>query len=152
MIFHGSPSGLDHTVATTGQCLRFIRTDSPRFHPVDLTCSLPLVVLDTARWNHRRCRFRRQGYDADFRLEYDRIFEQIGALCDSGVEALQLGDLNRVGGLFDDNQNLLRRIGVSSQANEEMLQVAHVHGVLGAKLTGAGHGGADHRALSRTPN
>ena len=143
MIFHGSPSGLDHTVATTGQCLRFIRTDSPRFHPVELTCSLPLVVAWTPRDGTTAeavlgVRERRQ----TSRLEYDRIFEQIGTLCDSGVEALQLGDLNRVGALFDDNQNLLRRLGVSSQANEEMLQVAHAHGVLGAKLTGAGHGGA----------
>ena len=143
MIFHGAPSGLDHTVATTGKCLRFIRTDEPQFRPVGLVSSLPLVLAWTPR----------DGTTADAvlgvserrrasQLEYDSIFEEIGALCDQGVEALQAGDLVRVGGLFDENQDLLRRIGVSSQSNEAMLKIAHAHGVLGAKLTGAGHGGA----------
>jgi len=63
-------------------------------------------------------------------------------IAEAGIGALTQGDLHQLGVLFDLNHGYLNTCGVSSPANEKMVSLARDGGALGAKITGAGCGGA----------
>ena len=72
----------------------------------------------------------------------DAIFAEIGNLTvDAGI-ALGTGDARASGRLMIKNHELLAKIGVSTPALDNAVSLLLDHGVLGAKLTGAGGGGA----------
>lgn len=138
-IFHGSPSGLDHTVSARGGAVVYRRTDDgPELSPLDLPAPLPLVVLDTGRAGDTAALVagvaaRRPGVDP--------ALAAIGALVDATLPALRAGDLVTVGRAMDEDQRLLEAIGVSTPEIEALVTLARQHGALGAKLAGAGGGG-----------
>ncbi|MCB9522507.1 MAG: mevalonate kinase [Myxococcales bacterium] len=142
-VFHGTPSGLDHTVIATGGCLRFERGAQTTFTPVPLARPVPAVVAWAPRKGSTRqavagLRVRHEALPAHF----DRVFDAIGAVTEAGLQALASGDFDRLGQLFDLNHGLLNACGVSNVDNERMVAVAREAGAAGAKLTGAGLGGA----------
>lgn len=142
-IFHGNPSGLDHTVVATGQCLHFIHDGEPSFTRIQLGCPLPLVIS----WTPRRGTTREAVAQLNSRYqscptEYGGLFEAMGSLAQRGADALREGDLGYLGHLFDLNHGYLNACGVSDPTNETMVHIARSAGAIGAKLTGAGRGGA----------
>jgi hydroxymethylglutaryl-CoA reductase len=142
-VFHGTPSGVDHTVAALGGCLRFQRGASPPFSRVAIGAPVPLVVAFAPRHMAGRdvvagLRARREAFPA----VYERLFDAIGETTEAGAAALSAGDLPALGRLFDLDHEILRACGVSSPVNDELVALARTHGALGAKLTGAGGGGA----------
>ena len=142
-VFHGSPSGVDHTVATLGGCLRFQRGATPPHTRIVIAAAVPLVIAFAPREAAGRqmvegLRARRDGQPAI----YERLFDTIGELVEAGQVALADGDLVTLGRLFTLNHDLLRACGVSSAANDTLVALARTHGALGAKLTGAGGGGS----------
>ncbi|MCD6324256.1 MAG: hypothetical protein J7L55_04020, partial [Desulfurococcales archaeon] len=70
------------------------------------------------------------------------IMDLIGKVTLRAEEALSRGDLETVGELMNINQGLLEALGVSDIRLSELTHVARSAGALGAKLTGAGGGGA----------
>ena len=149
-VFHGNPSGLDHTVVATGQCLHYHRSPTPIFSPIRLSTRVPLVIAWTQRQGTTKeavahLRSRHEQHPA----LYDDLFKSIGRLIQPAIEALEHGDLKRLGALFDINHGYLNACGISHPANEEMVHIARKHGALGAKLTGAGRGGA---SIAIAPN
>ncbi len=70
----------------------------------------------------------------------DRIFDAIGALVAEAKTRMEEGDWERVGKLFDFNQDYLRDLGVSSEKLESLIVAAKAAGAWGAKLSGAGGG------------
>jgi len=142
-IFHGTPSGVDHTVATLGGCLRFQRDGAPSVVRVPIGRPVPLVVAFAPRDTTGRevvagLRARRDALPT----VYERLFDAIGEVTVAGEAALAAGDLSALGRLFDLNHEILRACGVSSAANDALVALSRRHGALGAKLTGAGGGGA----------
>lgn len=142
-VFHGSPSGVDHTVATLGGCLRFERGRTPAYSPVAIAVPVPLVVAFAPRESAGRQMVEglRARHDT-LPAVYARIFDAIGEIAEAGCAALAAGDLPRLGQLFTLNHDLLRACGVASAANDALVALARQHGALGAKLTGAGGGGS----------
>lgn len=69
------------------------------------------------------------------------VVELIGDVTRGGVEAVEAGDLDRVGELMDVNHGLLEALGVGSTSLARMVWAARSAGARGAKLTGAGGGG-----------
>ena len=65
----------------------------------------------------------------------------VGELSTEAVEAIRDGDLRTLGELMISNHEILRKIGVSSQSLDHLVEVSMKAGALGAKLTGAGGGG-----------
>jgi hydroxymethylglutaryl-CoA reductase len=152
-IFHGNPSGLDHTVVITGQCLHFNRAETPKFRQISLGAELPIVIGWTPRAGTTReavaqLRARRDHCPG----QYDELFAAMGRIAEVGARALEEGDLTRIGALFDLNHGYLNACGVSSLANEEMVHLARRAGALGAKLTGAGRGGASIALVPENPD
>src|SRR5690606_21892772 len=73
---------------------------------------------------------------------YETVFLGIGELVEKARCALGQGDYETLGELMDVNQGYLNALGVSEPSTEMLCDVARTHGALGAKLTGAGGGGA----------
>lgn len=137
-IFHGTPSGLDHSVSARGGALSYRRgPDGPELSPLSIA-PLPLVVLDTGLAGDTSAlvaavRARRPAVDP--------ALSAIGELVTTLLPALKAGDLPTLGQGFTENQRLLRLIGVSTPEIEALVDLALDHGAFGAKLAGAGGGG-----------
>ena len=138
-VFHGTPSGVDHSVIARGGAARFQRTDSG-VQLTPLACPpLPLVVFDTGVAGSTRdlvagVRSRR--------TELSDTLEAMGQLTERVITALRSpGPLSELGSLLTHNHRLLQALGVSTSQLDALVDFALQHGALGAKLSGAGGGG-----------
>jgi len=140
---HGTPSGIDNTLATYARPMLFRNADGLQFDVLELDEALPLVIAccDQAGSTHEQVAGVRGRHDSS-REPYAAIFEQIDALSLAGATALSNQDYGELGRLMNINQGLLNAIGVSTPELERMVAVARDAGAAGAKLTGAGGGGS----------
>lgn len=137
-IFHGNPSGIDHTVSMRGGIVRYQRTDGgPIFEPVSLP-PLPIVVIDSGSGGNTSDMVQMV---ASNRSKLDPYLIQIGQLLDATLPALKTGDWKAVGQAWHENHWLLRGIGVSTPTLDRIVRMAEDAGATGAKLAGAGGGG-----------
>lgn len=70
----------------------------------------------------------------------EEIFSNISSLVEEGKIALLEKDWERLGKLFNFNQDYLEDLGVSTEKLNDMIWVARKAGAYGAKLSGAGGG------------
>lgn len=142
-VAHGTPSGIDNTMATYGELLLYRKGEPPLMKrlkaPEGITMVIGLSGVEslTAKMvaGVRRAWERNQ-------VLYERIFDGIDDLAKRGAKAIQSHDLEHLGDLMNVCQGLLNSLQVSSWEIEEMIQIARVNGALGAKLTGGGGGGS----------
>jgi len=144
-VAHGTPSGIDNTIATYGMPLRFQRTadGSGRFDEIMLRTPVPLVIGITGRESltaNTVARVRRAWQT--HRSRYDALFDQVAALTEAGAEALREGEFGELGELMNLCQGYLNALQLSTPELEELVHVARQEGALGAKLTGGGGGGS----------
>ncbi|MAT84165.1 MAG: hydroxymethylglutaryl-CoA reductase [Gammaproteobacteria bacterium] len=145
-VAHGTPSGIDNTIATYGMPLRFQRTpgeDTGRFEEISLARPVPLVIGITGRESltaNTVARVR-QAWE-NHRRRYDALFDQIAVLTDAATDALREGQFEELGELMNLCQGYLNALQLSTPELEELVHVAREHGALGAKLTGGGGGGS----------
>jgi hydroxymethylglutaryl-CoA reductase len=153
-VAHGTPSGIDNTIATYGTPLLFQRPggagphdppagQAPLIEHLKLGAPVPLVIGITGRESLTantvaRVRQIRDGHPA----RYEAVFDQIGSLTRSGVGALREGNFVELGELMNLCQGYLNALQVSTPELEELIHIARTHGALGAKLTGGGGGGS----------
>ena len=132
-VFHGNPSGVDHTVSAMGGGVQYRRGQ-----PIE-ALSLPpltLVVMDTGV----------AGDTAELVAGVAALpdcaarLAQIGALTEAVAGALH-GPPRPLGALLTRNHHLLRNIGVSTPQLDALVEAALSAGAYGAKLAGAGGGG-----------
>lgn len=142
-VAHGHPSGIDNHVATYHDCTLFQRGEPPVWRTLQPGAPLPLVIGLTGieSLTARTVARVRQAWERDGE-RYERLFAEIDRLSLEGAEALESGDLERLGDRMNVCQGLLNAIGVSCGTLEQLIDTARDHGALGAKLTGGGGGGA----------
>jgi hydroxymethylglutaryl-CoA reductase len=143
-LVHGTPSGIDNTVATFGETILFQKIDGGNsITELVIASPIPVVVgltgvrsltADTVGRVHAGWEKNPQHYEA--------IFTEIDDLVMTGVSALQRGDLTELGEVMNLNHGLLNALQVSSPELEDIVDLARRAGALGAKLTGGGGGGA----------
>jgi hydroxymethylglutaryl-CoA reductase len=140
---HGNPSGIDNTVSCYGVAMLFRKKTALDVKVLELHEPPPLVVgfshepgstLEQVAAVRRR---REQNPDA-----YEAIFDQISALSLAGADALQAREYDTLGQMMNVCHGLLNAIEVSTPDLESMVAIARESGAAGAKLTGAGGGGA----------
>jgi len=135
----GVGSGFDVAAAVYGGTLYFA-AGGPTIEPL-VVGDLPLVVgysgvkADTTTLV-RGVAARR----AAAPQEIDRLFDESAVLVEAGRRALQVGDFATLGSLFNQAQELLVRLGVSTPRLEALIAAAREAGAWGAKLSGAGGG------------
>lgn len=143
-LVHGTPSGIDNTVATFGKMILFRKTVAGNeIQDIHTPVPIPVVVgltgvrsltADTVSRVHAGWVKNPQHYEA--------IFTEIDDLVMTGMEALARGDLPALGEVMNLNHGLLNALQVSSPELEALVDLARRSGALGAKLTGGGGGGA----------
>jgi hydroxymethylglutaryl-CoA reductase len=142
-IVHGTPSGIDNTVATFGKFILYRKGDPPLLKEISISQPLPIVIglSGVEGLTLKMVSMVRESWKKNPQL-YEKIFKQIDELALEAVEAIQAYDLEKLGYLMNINQGLLNALQVSCWELEEMAEIARKHGALGAKLTGGGGGGA----------
>ena len=142
-IYHGSPSGMDAATVLNGGVLWF-RSGPPRETlsirvPVQAT-GIICIVEPGARTIElvQQVRHSRELNPA----RVDAILSRIGEITASAGAALGGGNLEEVGRLMNENHELLADLGVSTPRLDEAVELLRGMGAMGAKLTGAGGGGA----------
>jgi mevalonate kinase len=140
-VFHGNPSGIDAAVAATGAALYFRRGHA--FEPLALGAPLLLCIGRGAGISGTREMVDFVASQRASRPAFvEDTFEAIGALVDDARRALSEGNIQTLGSLLDRNQELLAGLQLSTPDIDELCRSARAAGALGAKLTGAGGGGA----------
>ena len=141
---HGTPSGVDNTVATYGTPLIYRRVnEEAQFDTLTLGQPLELVVGLTGKESLTAdavARVRRAWQQYPDR--YEAIFDQIAHLTEAGQEALIAGRLDEIGELMNLCHGYLNALQLSTPELEELVHIARTNGALGAKLTGGGVGGS----------
>ncbi len=138
-VFHGTPSGLDHTTCARGGLLLFQRNLVRRVSTLE-PLWLVVALAGTREPTHEvvsALRKRRGNWPR----RYERIIREIAALVREGAQAVRNGELRTLGDLMNMNQGLLAALGVSSAPIENAVFRLRDAGAIGAKLTGAGGAG-----------
>jgi hydroxymethylglutaryl-CoA reductase len=142
-VVHGTPSGIDNTMATYGKLIRYKKDADPQTYPIQTPKPIPLLIglSGNEGLTLNMVRKVREGWLKNKNL-YDSIFTQINEITLQAIEAMKIYDLEKLGYLMNLNQGLLNAIQVSTPELEEMIALSRRNGALGAKLTGGGGGGA----------
>lgn len=149
---HGTPSGIDNTIATYGTPLLYQRNTTQdaegggadaRFDSITMAEPVPLVIGITGRESLTANTVARVRHAWEtHQARYDGIFDQIAALTRAGVDALRDAQFKELGELMNLCHGYLNALQLSTPELEELVHIARANGALGAKLTGGGGGGS----------
>jgi mevalonate kinase len=140
--YHGTPSGIDNTAATYGGIIFFTKGDPPKMERLSMSSSLEIVEGNTGLTSDTKTVVGDVAKKREERPEeFERIFNRAREIIQEAREALIDSDAETIGRLMDENQELLRKIGVSCDELEQLIKTAKENGAVGAKLTGTGRGG-----------
>jgi hydroxymethylglutaryl-CoA reductase len=143
MLAHGNASGIDNTLATYGKFTLFKRGNPPKLREVKVKKPIPIVIglSGVESLTAKMVSNVKIAWEKNESL-YTRIFNEIDDLTLQAVKAIEENDLIQLGELMNINQGLLNALQVSSRELENLIEISRRNGAVGAKLTGAGGGGA----------
>jgi mevalonate kinase len=139
-VFHGTPSGIDAAAAKSGLCGRFTRAGGWR--PVPVLQRITLCVGLSGRPRDTAAQVAAVGRLRERLPVAGDILALLGRLADDAAGALAQGDVDGLGRIMDAAHGLLAALRLSSPELEGLVHGARAAGAIGAKLTGAGGGGA----------
>lgn len=149
-VMHGKPSGIDATIATHGG----IGVYRKRTGLVPIQAKLRVLVApsgaprSTAAMVDRVAqatisgRVEASAAPPPATTNTDPRLVELGALTDTGTTALLRGELAGLGSAMNRAHEVLAGLGVSTPQLDSLCEAARATGAYGAKLTGAGGGGA----------
>jgi len=142
-VFHGNPSGMDAATVLSGGVIWFRKGPPREMLPIRVRKTMTGLVcivepgvrtVELVELVQRKRNSDPEGVTA--------IFDEIGGIAvDAGI-ALGTGDAEAAGKLMERNHELLAKLGVSTPALDKAVDTLLDNGAYGAKLTGAGGGGA----------
>lgn len=153
LCIHGTPSGIDNTVATRGKAVLFKRNQPPAAPSVTLLHdfpTLPLLVVDTNQPRSTAIEVAKVAALKEiFPQVTESILDAIGRISSEVVETIKPARFQqdrdasvvRLGQLIRVNHNLLASLGVSHPKLERIRQIVDDANLGWTKLTGAGGGG-----------
>ena len=141
-LIHKRTSGADCYVSTFGGLIQY-RSKSKGFKKLEAKGSLSLVVASTGV-KHSTAdlvagvkRFKDRN-----KMLFESLAKQASDICLQASTALASGKCDKIGELMNENQIILQQIGVSHHKAEDLIDICSKAGAVGAKITGAGGGGA----------
>ncbi|MCL7453674.1 MAG: mevalonate kinase [Anaerolineae bacterium] len=140
VLYHGTPSGIDNTVVAFEKPVFFVKGEGWEFFWVDKPFLLAIADTGIESSTKQVVADLRRRYEADVD-RYQVLFGHVGEIASRARLAIEQGDHAALGGLMDENQELLQEMGVSCPELDRMVLAAREGGALGAKLSGAGRGG-----------
>jgi len=140
-ILHGRPSGVDVALAIAGGLGVFRRSSGLRPISAAATPSLRVLVGPSGEPRETSAMVERVAEATAGRTDDARLVE-LGRLTDLGTTALLDSELPRLGDAMTRAHGVLAELGVSTPKLDGLCEAARTAGAHGAKLTGAGGGGA----------
>jgi mevalonate kinase len=140
-VLHGAPSGVDPAACARGGVIYFVRGEPPEIAEVRGEAWLVVALTGIARGTHSTVLPLSERRAREPSL-IDPLLARLGELSRGGRRDLESGDLPRLGARFDEAHAILGELGVSCPELEDKVRALRAAGALGAKLTGAGGGGA----------
>lgn len=139
-VFHETPSGIDTAAASFGGLGVFSRAGGWKPLPASHAIELCVGLSGKGRQTSSMVQSVRQLCDRTPVAR--RVIDSLGDVTRAGMDALAVGDVDTLGRLFDVAHGLLCALRVSSAEVDALVHAARKAGAIGAKLTGAGGGGA----------
>jgi mevalonate kinase len=139
---HKRTSGADCYVSTFGGLMHYC-SKSKNFKSIETKGSLSLVVASTGIKHYTSDlvsgvkRFRDKN-----KTLFESLTKQAREICLQAWTAIESGKCDRIGELMNENQIILQQIGVSHSKAQDIIDICSKAGAIGAKITGAGGGGA----------
>lgn len=138
---HGHPSGIDDTVVTWERPVYFIRGEGPTV--LERCPSSRIWVATTGqRGSTKESVAQVRQWKTEHEDEFATMLDAAARLVQEGREDLERGRLEALGEKMTQNHALLQGLSVSTPDLDRLVDAAMAAGALGAKLTGAGLGGA----------
>jgi mevalonate kinase len=139
-IHHGTPSGIDNTVVTYARPVYFIKGQPVETFPVGRPFTLVIGDTGIASPTSATVGDVRKAWEND-PTHFEALFDSTGAIAQSARVAVENGAIELLGPLMDANHGLLRKMGVSCNELDVLVNAARGAGAWGAKLSGGGRGG-----------
>jgi mevalonate kinase len=141
-VLHGAPSGVDPAACAHGGIICFRRGDPPRVEQARHAGKIWLCVALTGIARGTRSTVLPLAERRKSDPGIDVLLQRLGALAAAARRPLVENRLDDLGALMDEAHALLRELGVSCPELEDAVAALKSAGASGAKLTGAGGGGA----------
>lgn len=139
-LIHGTPSGIDPTVATYGGVLLFKKgvphRPVPLKTPVDFIVGFSGLSRSTSEMV-KRFSAAQVSHPSTFKA----LVKSASTFSEIAASSLAGGDLSTLAAVLNFNHTVLSSLGVSSDALDRLVESTLKAGCLGAKLTGGGGGG-----------
>ncbi len=139
-IHHGNPSGIDNTVIAWEKPVYFVRGSTPETFGIHTPLRFLIAYSGIAGSTRAAVAEVRRRWDTTPGY-YNVVFDSIGAISKAARAAVEQGANQMLGGLLNENHELLVKMGVSLPQLDNLTQAARRAGALGAKMSGSGHGG-----------
>ncbi len=136
-MFHGTPSGIDSAIACYENTTFFVKNRGFEFispKPLDLFLIYTNKPKSTTGELVQRVRNLEEGYR-------NPVVKEIGRIVRKSKTALERGDIDTILENARKNQELLSKLGVSSEEIDSITGKINEKNGIAAKLTGAGGGG-----------
>ncbi|HET6779642.1 MAG TPA: mevalonate kinase, partial [Nitrososphaera sp.] len=141
-LIHKRTSGADCYVSTFGGLIQY-RSKSKGLKKLEAKGSLSLVVASTGvKHSTADLVAGVKGFKDRNKMLFESLARQASDICLQAWTALASGKCDKVGELMNENQIILQQIGVSTYKAENLIDICRKAGAVGAKMTGAGGGGA----------
>lgn len=142
-LIHKRTSGADCYVSTFGGLMQYYGK-SKSFKKIETKGqSLCLVVANTGV-NHSTSdlvagvkKFRDRN-----RILFKTLLKYASEICLQACTAIESGKCDKIGELMNENQIILQQLGISHDKVRDIIDICSKAGAIGAKITGAGGGGA----------
>lgn len=140
-LIHVNSSGADCYVSTFGGLIHYSKAKG--FKKILAKGTLALVVASTGVGHStgdlvagvKKFKERNESLFAD-------LATRAADICAQARAAIASGRRTKLGHLMNENQSILRQIGVSHYKVDDLIDICSKAGALGAKITGSGGGGA----------
>lgn len=140
VIAHGNPSGLDALVVRSDEAVYYVREQRPEFFSIDLPGYL--ILADTGVEGETIKAVADVGKLVDTSYEIGgKLIDELGVLTEEARQLINQKDILTLGEVLNQAQNRLKKLTVSNDTLDLLVETARDHGALGAKLTGGGRGG-----------
>jgi mevalonate kinase len=139
-VFHRKPSGIDAAAASRGGIGAFDRQNG--WQPLTCRTPLDLCIGLSGKSHDTGALVAGVGQLCESTPVARRLVETLGDLARAGTEALVAGEVSSLARIFNLAHGLLGGLGVSCPELDDLVYLARAAGAEGAKLTGAGGGGA----------
>ena len=139
-VFHGNPSGIDHTVSAIGEAIYFHKREQKLEWTSLPTLDMKFLVIDSGTTGITS-EMVSQVAQTSHLEQTQMLLKQIGDTTTAIQKSIEQKDIEQMAHLCLDNHILLQKLGVSTPTIDLIVQEALDMGAWGAKMSGSGGGG-----------